>query len=166
MTQTEIEAQIETVPEQTEPGGTRWGVVLAILAVPTLVVGALIALGIAWLFTDDSVAADVKKTSCAQALAFGGAKLPAGAYDTWCGIEAGPEPRYNARFRMPRGEIGAWVAATFPEGPRLRTTQCGDAQVDACLNAGPVAGQRASVQIEIVHDGRKWSEVRFVAFTL
>ncbi|MEU9172027.1 hypothetical protein AB0D34_30245 [Streptomyces sp. NPDC048420] len=155
----------ETVAEQAEPGRTRWGVFLAILAVPTLVVAALLALLIAWLFTDDSVAADVKKTSCAEALAFGGAKLPAGARDTWCGLQAGPEPRYEARFRMPRAEIDAWVAAGFPQGPKLRTTQCGEAQVDACLNAGPVAGERAFVQIEITHDSRKWSEVRFVAFT-
>ncbi|MEU0029073.1 hypothetical protein [Streptomyces sp. NPDC006335] len=156
----------ETVTEQDGPGRTRWGIFLTILAVPTLVVAALIALLVAWLFTDDSVAADVKKTSCAEALAFGGAKLPTGARDAWCGIEAGPEPRYDARFRMPRAEIDAWVAASFPQGPKLRTTQCGDAQVDLCLNAGPVAGERASVQIDITHDSRKWSEVRFVAFTL
>ncbi|MET8080465.1 hypothetical protein [Streptomyces sp. NPDC005303] len=162
MTQTDI----ETVAEQGGPGGTRWGVFLAILAVPTLVVAALIALLVAWLFTDDSVASDVKKTSCAEALAFGGAKLPEGAHDAWCGLDAGPEPRYTARFRMPRDEIDAWVAASFPQGPELRTTQCGDAQVDACLSAGPVAGERASVQIDITHDSRKWSEVRFVAFTL
>ncbi|MEU0946968.1 hypothetical protein ABZ379_30145 [Streptomyces canus] len=162
MTQTDT----ETVAERGGPGGTRWGVFLAILAVPTLVVAALIALLVAWLFTDDSVASDVKKTSCAEALAFGGAKLPEGAYDAWCGLDAGPEPRYTARFRMPRDEIDAWVAASFPQGPKLRTTQCGDAQVDACLNAGPVAGERTSVQIDITHDSRKWSEVRFVAFTL
>ncbi|GLP66221.1 hypothetical protein TUSST3_28410 [Streptomyces sp. TUS-ST3] len=162
MTQT----QTETVAEQAEPGGTRWGVFLAIVAVPTLVVAGLIALGIAWLFTDDSVEPDVKKTSCAEALAFGGAKLPAGTRDAWCGLQAGPEPRYEARFLMPRGEIDAWVAASFPQGPELRTTRCGDAQVDACLSAGPVAGERASVQIEIIHDSRKWSEVRFEAFTL
>jgi hypothetical protein len=162
MTQTDT----ETVAEQTEPGRTRWGVFAAILAVPTLVVAGLIALLVAWLFTDDAVAADVKKTSCAEALAFGGAKLPAGARDAWCGIQAGPEPRYEARFRMPRGEVGAWVAASFPGEPGLRITQCGDAHIDACLNAGPVAGQRSSVQLEVTHDGRKWSEVRFVAFTL
>ncbi|MEU0412042.1 hypothetical protein ABZ307_30060 [Streptomyces griseorubiginosus] len=162
MTQT----QTETVPEQDSPGRTRWGIFLAILAVPTLVVAALLALLIAWLFTDDSVAADVKQTSCAEALAFGGTKLPEGAKDAWCGLEAGPEARYTARFRMPRAEIDAWVAAGFPQGPKLRTTQCGDAQVDACLNAGPVAGERASVQIDITHDSRRWSEVRFEAFTL
>ncbi|NEB00451.1 hypothetical protein [Streptomyces sp. SID13726] len=162
MTRTDI----ETVTEQGAQGRTRWGVFLAILAVPTLVVAALIALLVAWLFTDDSVAADVKKTSCAEALAYGGAKLPEGARDAWCGIEAGPEPRYDARFKMPRAGIDAWVAAAFPQGPQLRTTQCGDAQVDACLTAGPVAGERASVQIEITHDSRNWSEVRFKAFTL
>ncbi|MFE3851780.1 hypothetical protein ACFXPN_11610 [Streptomyces griseorubiginosus] len=162
MTQTDI----ETVAEQDGRGRTRWGIFLSILAVPTLVVAALLALLIAWLFTDDSVAADVKKTSCAQALAFGGMQMPEGANDAWCGLEAGSKPRYTARFRMPRAEIDAWVAAGFPLGPKLRTTQCGDAQIDACLDAGPVAGERASVQIEITHDSRNWSEVRFVAFTL
>ncbi|MFF4059357.1 hypothetical protein ACFYZ8_21810 [Streptomyces sp. NPDC001668] len=156
--------QTGTPVEQRVPGRTRWGVFLAILAVPTLVVAALVALVVAWFFTDDSVAPDVKETSCAEALAFGGAKLPAGTRDTWCGLQAGPEPRYEARFLMPRGEIDAWVAAGFPQGPKLRTTQCGDAQVDACLNADPVAGERAFVQIEITHDSRNWSEVRFEAF--
>lgn len=162
MTQTDT----ETVVEQDVPGRTRWGIFLAILALPTLVVAAVIALLVAWLFTDDSVASDVKKTSCAEALAFGGVKMPTGARDAWCGLDAGPEPRYTARFRMPRADIDAWVAASFPQGPELRTTQCGDDQVDACLNAGPIANERASVQIEITHDSRKWSEVRFVAFTL
>ena len=161
MTQT----QTEIVPEQDVPGRTRWGVFLAILAVPTLVVAALLALLIAWLFTDDSVAADVKETSCAEALAFGGAKLPEGAKDARCALEAGPAPSYTARFRMPRAEIDAWVAAGFPQGPELRTTQCGDARVDACLSADRVAGRRASVQIEITHDSRRWSEVRYKAFT-
>ncbi|WP_053853004.1 hypothetical protein [Streptomyces sp. NRRL B-24085] len=161
MTPTDTEA----VAEQTAPGGTRWGIFLTILAVPTLVVAGLIAVLVAWLFTDDSVEADVKKTSCAEAFAFGGAKVPEGMRDSWCGLQAGSEPRYEARFRMPRAEIDAWVAASFPQGPKLRTTQCGDAQVDVCLNAGPVAGERASVQIDVTHDSRKWSEVRFVTFT-
>ncbi|MDH6568898.1 hypothetical protein M2160_003919 [Streptomyces sp. SAI-117] len=162
MTQTDT----ETVTEQDGPGRTRWGIFLAILAVPTLVVAGLIALLVAWLFTDDSVAPEVKKTSCAEAFAFGGAKVPEGMRDSWCGLQAGSELRYEARFRMPRAEIDAWVAASFPEGPELRTTQCGTAQVDVCLNAGPVANERASVQIDITHDSRNWSEVRFVAFTL
>ncbi|MFE3033350.1 hypothetical protein ACFXKY_17100 [Streptomyces canus] len=155
----------ETVTEQAEPGRTRWGVLLAILAVPTLVVAALIALLVAWLFTDDSVAADMQKTSCTQALAFGGAKLPAGARDAWCGIQAGPEPRYEASFRLRREEVGAWVAASYPEGPELRTEQCRSDAIDECLNGGPVAGKMSAVQIEVTYDGPKWAEVRFVAFT-
>ncbi|MFJ6389453.1 hypothetical protein ACIQJT_17805 [Streptomyces sp. NPDC091972] len=161
MTLTDIEA----VAEQAAPGRTRWGVFLTILAVPTLVVAGLIAVLVAWLFTDDSVEADVKKTSCVEALAYGGAKLPAGADDAWCGIQAGPEPRYEANFRLRRDEVGPWVAAGYPEGPGLRTEQCRSEAVDACLNGGPVAGKMSAVQIEVVHDGPKWSEVRFVAFT-
>lgn len=155
--------QTETVAEQDGPGRTRWGVFLAILAVPTLVVAALIAVLVAWLFTDDSVAADVKATSCTEALAFGGAKVPEGMRDSWCGLDAGPAPHYTARFRMPRAGIDAWLTAAYPQGPELRTTQCGDTQIDACLNAGPVGEKRASVQIEITHDSRRWSEVHFEA---
>ncbi|MET7733852.1 hypothetical protein ABZT02_21140 [Streptomyces sp. NPDC005402] len=162
MTQTDT----ETVVEQDGPGRTRWGVFLVILAVPTLVVAALIALLVAWLFTDDSVASDVKKTSCAEALAYGGAKLPEGARDAGCYLDAGPEPRFEASFRMRTNKVGAWLAATYPDEPALRTKQCASRSIDACLNVGPVAGQHASVQVEVVHDGPNWSDVRFVAFTL
>ncbi|CAM5586945.1 hypothetical protein ACFUEN_16420 [Streptomyces griseorubiginosus] len=162
MTQTET----ETVPEQDVPGRTRWGVFLAILAVPTLVVAALLALLIAWLFTDDSVDTDVKQTSCAEALAFGGAKVPTGMRGSWCGLQGGSGPRYEARFDLPRAELDAWVAASFPQGPKLRTSQCGDSQIDSCLTAGPVANERASVQIDVTYTSRTWTEVRYVAFTL
>ena len=162
MTQT----QPETVTDQDEPGMTRWGVFLAILAVPTLVVAALLALLIAWLFTDDSVDPGVRKVSCAEAFAYGGAKPPTGARDLACELEAGQEPRYGARFLLRSAEVDAWVAANYPDGPGLRNVQCGGTDVYACMNRGPVAGQSSSVQLEIAHDGEKWSEVRFVAFTL
>ncbi|MDQ0762590.1 hypothetical protein [Streptomyces canus] len=158
--------QAETPVEESVPGRTRWGVFIAILAVPTLVVAALIALLVAWLFTDDSVDPGVRKVSCAEALDFGGARLPAGARDPGCHVEAGPEPRFEASFRMRTDEVGAWLAATYPDEPALRTKQCGSRWIDACLNVGPVAGQHAAVQVEVVHDGPHWSDVRFVAFTL
>lgn len=154
----------ETVMEQNERGSTRWGVFLAILAVPTLVVAALIALLVAWLFTDDSADEGAREVSCARALAFGGAKLPAGARDAGCRLEAGQKTRYEASFRLRTDEVDDWVAATYPDGPALRTKQCGSGGIDACLNRGPVTGQSASVQVEVVHDGN-WSDVRFVAFT-
>ncbi|MCX5255637.1 hypothetical protein OOK27_16075 [Streptomyces canus] len=160
------QAQTETVPEQIRPGRTRWGMFTAILAVPTLVVAGLIALLVAWLFTDDSVDTGVRTASCAEALAFGGAKLPTGAYDARCTIQAGQDTRYEAGFRMPRDEVREWLTATYPDGPRLRTEQCGSYSVDECLNRGPVAGQSSSVQVEVTYDGPNWSEVRFVAFTL
>ncbi|WP_405526520.1 hypothetical protein OG426_29270 [Streptomyces canus] len=162
MTQTET----ETVPEQDRPGRTRWGVFTAILAVPTLVVAGLIALLVAWLFTDDSVDTGVRKVSCAEAFAYGGAKPPTGARDLTCVLEAAQDPRYEARFRLRRDEVSAWVAAGYPDEPGLRTVQCGGDGVDACMNQGPVAGQSSSVQLEVTYDGPKWSEVRFVAFTL
>ncbi|MEU6354432.1 hypothetical protein ABZ896_34755 [Streptomyces sp. NPDC047072] len=161
MTQT----QPETVVEQTERGRTRWGVFLAILAVPTLVVAAPIALLVAWLFTDDSVEADVKKTSCAEALAYGGAKLPTGAYDTLCVVRAGQESRYEATFRAPRDGVDDWLAATYPDAPAPRAERCATEQTDLCLSlgAGEVPGRDAVVQVEITYDGPKWSQVRFVA---
>ncbi|MFE2210355.1 hypothetical protein ACFW93_00040 [Streptomyces canus] len=159
------ETQTETPVEQTVPGRTRWGVFTAILAVPTLVVAGLIALLVAWLFTDDSVDTGVRKVSCAEAFAYGGAKPPTGARDLTCVLEAAQDPRYEARFRLRRAEVSAWVAASYPEGPGLRTVQCGGDGIDACMNQGPVAGQSASVQLEITYDSPNWSVVQFVAFT-
>jgi hypothetical protein len=161
------QAQTETVPEEIRPGRTRWGVFTAILAVPTLVVAGLIALLVAWLFTDDSVDTGVRKVSCADAFAYGGAKPPTGARDLTCVLEAAQDPRYEARFRLRRDEVSAWVAASYPDGPGLRNVQCGGgADIEACMNRGPVAGQSSSVQVEVTYDGSNWSEVRFVAFTL
>ena len=155
----------ETVTEQAEKGRTRWGVFLAILAVPTLVVAALIALLVAWFFTDDSVDTGLRTVPCAEAFAYGGAKPPTGTRDLGCVLEAGQDPRYEARFLMRSAEVSAWVAASYPDGPGLRNVQCDGADVYACMNRGPVAGQSASVQLEITYDGPKWSEVRFEAFT-
>jgi hypothetical protein len=164
MTQTQTGA---AAADQAVPGRTRWGVFVAILALPTLLVAGLIALLVAWLFTDDSVRTGVEKAPCKAALAYGGATLPAGAYDTACELRTGgQEVRYEARFRMPRDGVREWLAATYPDGPELRTEQCGSETVDECLNRGPVAGRSASVQLEITYDGPKWSRVRFVAFTL
>ncbi|WP_406159186.1 hypothetical protein OG806_26195 [Streptomyces sp. NBC_00882] len=137
----------------------------AILAVPTLVVAALIALLIAWLFTDDSVDTGVRKVSCAEAFAYGGAKPPTGARDLACVLEAAQDPRYEARFLLRRAEVSAWVAANYPDGPGLRNVQCDGADTYACMNRGPVAGQSASVQLEISSDSPNWSVVQFVAFT-
>jgi hypothetical protein len=162
MTQT----QTETVPEVVRPGRTRWGMFTAILAVPTLVVAALIALLVAWLFTDDSVDTGVRKISCAEAFAYGGAKPPTGARDLSCVLEAAQNPRYEARFLLRQTEVSAWVAASYPDGPGLRNVQCGgDTEIYACMNRGAVAGQSASVQLEVTYDGPNWSVVRFVAFT-
>ncbi|MFF0080068.1 hypothetical protein ACFYR1_10245 [Streptomyces canus] len=160
------QAETETVPDQVLPGRTRWGVFTAILAVPTLVVAGLIALLVAWLFTDDSVDTGVRKVACAEAFAYGGAKPPSGARDLGCELEAAPDPRYEARFLLRSTEVSAWVTASYPDGPGLRNVACGgDHDVYACMNRGPVAGQSASVQLEVTHDGPNWSEVRFVAFT-
>jgi hypothetical protein len=160
------QVETETVPEQVRPGRTRWGVFTAIMAVPTLVVAGLIALLIAWLFTDDSVDTGVRKVPCAEAFAYGGAKPPTGARDLTCALEAAQGPRYEARFRLPRDEVNAWVAASYPDGPGLRNVQCdGGADVEACMNRGPVAGQSSSVQLEVTYNGSNWPDVRFVAFT-
>ncbi|MFD5404315.1 hypothetical protein [Streptomyces griseorubiginosus] len=155
----------ETVPEQDAPGRTRWGVFLAILAVPTLVVAALLALLIAWLFTDDSVDTGVRKVSCAEAFAYGGAKAPTGVRDLACTLEAGQGFRYEARFLMRSAEVSAWVAANYPDGPALHNVQCEGTDVYACMSRGPAAGRSGSVQIEAAQDSSKWSEVRYKAFT-
>lgn len=159
------DTETTTAAEQSVPGRTRWGVFLLIIALPTLVVAGLIALFVAWLFTDDSVDSGTRKVSCAEAFAYGGAKPPTGARDLACALEAAQDPRYEARFLLRRTEVSAWVAANYPDGPGLRNVQCDGDNTYACMNRGPVAGQSASVQLEVTYDGPNWSEVRYVAFT-
>ena len=151
--------------EQSVPGRTRWGVFLLIIALPTLVVAGLIALVIAWLFTDDSVDQGARKVSCAEAFAYSGAKPPTGARDLGCELQAEAGRRYEARFLLRRAEVDAWVAASYPDGPGLRNVQCGGTDVYGCMERGPVAGQSASVQLEVSQDGANWSVVRYVAST-
>ncbi|MFK4103853.1 hypothetical protein ACI2L1_27985 [Streptomyces sp. NPDC019531] len=154
----------ETTPEQVVPGRTRWGVVAAILAVPTLVVAGLIALLVAWLFTDDSTDTGLRTTSCTRALAYGGAKTPAGAHDAACELRAGLIPRYEAAFRMPRDGVHQWLAASYPGAPEPRTSQCGGGAVDECLDLDGGDTAAAVVRVEVTYDGPIWSRVRFVAF--
>ncbi|WP_411150418.1 hypothetical protein [Streptomyces sp. A30] len=157
----------EPVTEPRKPGRTRWGVFAAILALPALLVAVALVLLLLWLFTDDTARTGVEKAPCAEALAFGGAELPSGADDTACEVQSGIDTRYDARFRMPRDEVRDWLAATYRDGPEPRTSQCGEATADLCLNLGPgESGGNGAVQVDITHDGPNWSRVRFVAFTL
>jgi len=161
------EVQTETVPEAAGPGRTRWGVMAAILVVPALVVAGLLALLVAWLFTDDSVDTGIQKAPCAQVLAYGGAKLPTGAYDGSCRRWSGPKFRYEATFRMPRAGVRDWLTATFPDGPQPRSRQCGSETIDLCLTvgAGEVPSRDSATQVEITYDGPKWAQVRFLGYT-
>ncbi|WP_328748991.1 hypothetical protein OHT57_26460 [Streptomyces sp. NBC_00285] len=156
------DTQTGTAAEQTVRGRTRWGVLAAILAVPTLVVAGLIALLVAWLFTDDSVDSGFRSVSCAKALSYGGAQLPDGAYDTACSQQAGQKPRYEVLFRMPRDGVRDWLTATYPDATALRADQCRSG-ISQCLTPDPAAAQGASVQVEITDNGKNWSDVRFVA---
>ena len=149
------------------PGGTRWGVVLGIVALPALLVaGALVVLGL-WLFTDDSVGTGVEKAPCRRALAFGGAQASKGAYDTSCAVRSDPGTRYTASFRMPSDEVRGWLTATYPGAPEPRDRRCPDPAVDRCLDLGPgeVSGVDAAVLLEFTDDRPGWTEVRFSAST-
>ena len=157
----------EPEAEATVRGGTRWGVVLGIVALPALLVaGALVLLGL-WLFTDDSVSTGVEKAPCEQALAFGGAKAPKGAYDTRCAVRSGPDTRYEASFRMPSDEVPGWLATTYPGAPEPRDRMCSGSTATRCLDleAGEVSGVGAAVRLEFTDDGPGWTQVRFSADT-
>jgi hypothetical protein len=146
-------------------GGTRWGVVLGILVLPTLVAaGALVLLGL-WLFTDDSVSTGVAEAPCKQALAYGGAKVPKGAYDTLCEVRSDSNTRYTASFRMPSDEVGGWLTTTYPGAPEPRDRHCSESVIDRCLDLDPgdIFGVDAAVRLEFRDDGPGWTQVRFSA---
>ncbi|MFY4721935.1 hypothetical protein [Streptomyces sp. LaBMicrA B280] len=67
-----------------------------------------------------------EKVPCAEALEFGGGQLPQGAYDTRCTVRSWLDTSYAAGFRMPRRDVGAWLAKTCPSGPAPGTGLCDD----------------------------------------
>ncbi|MFF0597218.1 hypothetical protein [Streptomyces antibioticus] len=108
--------------------------------------------------------------SCAEALAFGGAELPDGTEGAKCRMQSAMDALYEADFRMPREDVWAWVAATYPEAPEPGgpgTLACAQG-VDHCFQLD-VSGRPGTdayyVDLAVTYVNAETARVRFSAFT-
>ncbi|MGW0946100.1 hypothetical protein ACWD4O_26680 [Streptomyces sp. NPDC002623] len=163
---------LEPVPEPVPRGRTRWGVVAAILALPVLLVAGLVVLFAVWVLTDDEEldGARIEKVPCAEALAFGGAKLPTGAKDAECTRESWLDTNYQADFRMPRAGVDAWLTDAYPEAPEPGgpgTEACAHG-TDYCFQLDVTEHPGADayyVNVNVTYENAETARVRYSAFT-
>ncbi|MDX5569717.1 hypothetical protein PYK79_49455, partial [Streptomyces sp. ID05-04B] len=151
---------------------TRWGLVAAILALPVLLVAGLLVLVGIWVLTDDAEAdgTRLKDVPCAEALAFGGAGLPADVRDAKCTVQSWLDTDYQADFRMPRGSVRAWLTDAYPEapGPGGPGTEACGAGVDYCFQldvTGRPGVDAYYVNVNVTYENAETARVRYSAFT-
>ncbi|MFF5537316.1 hypothetical protein ACFY71_33465 [Streptomyces cinerochromogenes] len=162
-------------------GRTRWGLFAAIIALPALVLAGLAVLAVRFATSDHPLGGAPEKVPCAEALAFGGARLPAGAYDAECAVRSWQDTDYEARFRMPREDVRDWLEATYPVASAPKTEYCYPDSVDLCLHlefqegsadyaglfpglSDPGFGAYAA-DVDVTYEGPDRALVRFSAFT-
>ncbi|POX56694.1 hypothetical protein C3489_02550 [Streptomyces sp. Ru71] len=142
----------------------------AVAALPTLL---LIWLGVAvvrFMTSDYPLGGAPEQVSCDEALAFGGAALPDGAYDTDCTVQTWLDTDYRVSFRMPRAGVADWLSRTYP-GQQSRTEFCAEG-ADLCLRLDsdahpPPAGAGANaVTVDVTYESAGTAQVRFSAFTV
>lgn len=158
--------------------------VAAVLAVPVAV--ALAAMGVLIAQVAGGALAgepgSPREAPCAEAPAFGGAKLPAGASEARCTVRTWLDTDYEARFRMPRADVPGWLGAAYPDAPLARTPSCALDSADICLDlgltegdgnhAGRVPGRTdpgfgaSAVQVTVKYEGPDQALVIFTAFTV
>ncbi|GGJ49842.1 hypothetical protein [Streptomyces brasiliensis] len=152
-------------------GRTRWGVFAVVMALPTLLVAGVAAVAIWFMTSDYPLGGEPEDVPCAEALDFGGAKLPKGAYDGQCTVQTWLDTDYHAAFRMPRADVRKWLADTYPEAPEPGTDLC-DTDADLCLNlntqyATPPDGAGAdAVTVNVTYEDAGTAVVFFSAFTV
>ncbi|MGW0628334.1 hypothetical protein [Streptomyces sp. NPDC002758] len=152
-------------------GRTRWGLFAAVMALPMLIVAGLTAVVIRFMTSDYPLGGEPEQVPCAEALEFGGAKLPDGAYGGQCTVQTWLDTSYHAEFRMPRADVRKWLTDTYPGGPQTGTEFC-DHGAGLCLNlnsseAPPPPGADAdAVTVNVTYVDATTALVRFSAFTV
>lgn len=141
-----------------------------IAAVPVVVLGWLVVAVVKFATSDYPLGGGPEKVPCAEALAFGGARLPEGAYEGKCTVQAWQDTAYHATFRMPRADVGAWLRSTYPAGPKPTTELC-DEGADLCVNMNtdgtvPPGVDADAVQIDVTYEDPATARVTFTAFTV
>ena len=150
-------------------GRTRWWLVAAVLALPGLIMAGLVTMVITFMTSDYPLGGAPEDVPCAEALRFGGAKLPEGAYDTDCTVQSWLDTSYEAEFRMPRATVRTWLTDTYGKPPG--TDLC-DPGADACLNldssdAAPPPGADAdAVDVNVTYEDAGTALISFSAFTV
>ncbi|MET9901975.1 hypothetical protein [Streptomyces sp. NPDC006446] len=104
----------------------RQGWALGCCAVPPALLAGLVVFG--HLFWGG---VDHQEASCEEALAFAAARLPAGASDQDCESYGVMDRAYRGTFRMPRADVAAWVAASFPDRSGAADPGCA---ADLCVD--------------------------------
>ncbi|MHC8424121.1 hypothetical protein ACH121_30915 [Streptomyces sp. NB004] len=156
-------------------GRTRWWRVAALVALPALVLLPLLVAFVGIVFSEDDDRAEGGRAServpCAEALAFGGAVLPAGARPTGgCTVQGFQDIHYSAAFRMPRTGVQDWLIHTYPDAPQPAAGFCAGEAADLCLDLNHAAGlpdgvEAHVVRVRVVHEDAGTALVRFTAFT-
>ncbi|MFD8066552.1 hypothetical protein [Streptomyces parvulus] len=156
-------------------GRTRWWRVAALVALPALVLLPLLVAFVGIVFSEDDDRGEGGRAServpCAEALAFGGAVLPAGARPTGgCTVQGFQDIHYSAAFRMPRTGVQDWLIHTYPDAPQPAAGFCAGEAADLCLDLNHAAGlpdrvEAHVVRVRVVHEDAGTALVRFTAFT-
>ncbi|MFF7377484.1 hypothetical protein ACFY96_19725 [Streptomyces massasporeus] len=155
-----------------ERGHTRWGIVLAFLALPVTVLGVMVIGLFLWAWTDDDDATRsgaAATVPCTEALAFGAAERPANARVDDCAVQRGIDTSYAAVLRMPREDVRDWLRETYPNGPEARTGggACGALCLDVTHENGlPGTAEAHVVQVRVEYENAETALVRFSAFTM
>jgi hypothetical protein len=147
-----------------------------VVLAPFAMVPLLIA-GVAWMLSDPvpGTAADrgaPRPVPCAEALAFGGARLPDGARAVGpCETRAGIDRHYSASFRMPLPGVRDWLTRSYPGAGEPVASYCSEG-ADLCLDAGldrgglPPGTDAHAVRVNVVYEDGGTALVRFTAFTM
>ncbi|WP_189295257.1 hypothetical protein [Streptomyces cinerochromogenes] len=151
------------------------------MALPALVLAGIAVLVVRFATSEYPLGGAPEEVPCAEALAFGGAKPPAGAYDAECAVQSWLDTNYEARFRMPRKDVRAWLETTYPVAPEPRTDHCYPDSVDLCLHLEFQAGTEDyaglfpglsdpgfgayAADVDVTYEGPDRALVRFSAFT-
>ncbi|MFI7351545.1 hypothetical protein ACIBSR_35455 [Streptomyces sp. NPDC049936] len=162
-------------------GRTRWWWVAAGVAVSALILLPLLIALVGFVFSEsddrdgggrDEGGRTSERVPCSEALAFGGAALPAGARPTGaCTVQGFQDIHYSAAFRMPRTGVQDWLIHTYPDAPAPGAESCAGAEADLCLDLGheqglPPGVDAHAVQVRVAHEDAGTALVRFTAFTM
>ncbi|MCF2129732.1 hypothetical protein L1I79_25370 [Strepomyces sp. STD 3.1] len=153
----------------------------AVVAVPALILLPFLIAFVGFVFSEsddrggggrDEGGRTSEQVPCSEALAFGGAALPADARPTGaCTVQGFQDIHYSAAFRMPCTGVQDWLIHTYPDAPEPGTESCVGAEADLCLDLvheqGLPAGVDAhAVRVRVVHEDAGTALVRFTAFTM